>query len=49
MEDLQDYGYETVPELVRTQKWAKAIVMESSKVKSVRWELDKNWFSQHGA
>lgn len=35
-------------ELAGIQKRAKAIVSESSKVKSVRWELDKNWLSQHG-
>jgi hypothetical protein len=35
-------------ELARIQKRAKAIVIESGKVKSIRWELDKNWLSQHG-
>ena len=34
--------------LARIQKRAKAIVMESGKVNSVRWEIDKNWLSQHG-
>ncbi len=35
-------------ELARIQKRAKTIVMESGKVNNVRWELDKNWLSQHG-
>jgi hypothetical protein len=35
-------------ELARIQKRAQAIVMDSGKVKSVRWELDKDWLSQHG-
>ncbi len=35
-------------ELARIQKRAKTIVMESGKVNSVRWELDKNWLNQHG-
>ena len=35
-------------ELARRQKRAKTIVMESGKVNSVRWELDKNWLNQHG-
>ena len=35
-------------ELARIQKRAQAIVMNSGKVKSVRWELDKDWLSQHG-
>jgi len=39
---------EAQQELARIQKRAKAIVMESAKVNSVRWELDKNWLSQHG-
>jgi len=35
-------------ELAEIQKRAKAIVIESGKAKSVRWELDKNWLIQHG-
>jgi hypothetical protein len=35
-------------ELARIQKRAQAIVIESGKVNSVRWELDKNWLIQHG-
>jgi hypothetical protein len=39
---------EAQQELARIQKRAKAIVLESVNVKSVRWELDKSWLSQHG-
>jgi hypothetical protein len=39
---------EAQQELARIQKRAKAIVMELGKVNSVRWQLDKNWLSQHG-
>jgi len=39
---------EAQQELANIQKRAKEIVMESDKVKSVRWKLDKNWLSQHG-
>ena len=35
-------------ELARIQKRAQAIVMESGKVNSVRWELDKDWLNLHG-
>ncbi len=35
-------------ELAEIQKKAMAIVMESGKVKNVRWELDKDWLRQHG-
>lgn len=35
-------------ELARIQKRAKAIVIESGRVKSMRWELDKNWMRDHG-
>ncbi|MBU1192046.1 MAG: hypothetical protein KKE76_10055 [Gammaproteobacteria bacterium] len=35
-------------EMARVQKRATAIVMESGKVTSIQWELDKNWLSQHG-
>jgi len=34
--------------LATVQKRAKAIVLESDKVREVRWELDKNWLSQYG-
>jgi len=34
--------------LAQIQKRAKAIVVESGKATSVRWELDKDWLSQHG-
>jgi nitrogen fixation-related uncharacterized protein len=34
--------------LAEIQKQVKAIVMKSEKVNSIRWELDKNWLSQHG-
>lgn len=34
--------------LAEIQKRVKAIVMQSGKVKGIRWELDKNWLSQHG-
>lgn len=34
--------------LAEIQKQVKAIVMKSDKVKGIRWELDKNWLSQHG-
>lgn len=39
---------EAQQELARIQKRAKAIVLESVNVKSVRWELDKSWLSQQG-
>ena len=39
---------EAQQQLAEIQQWAKAIVMESGKVKSVRWELDNNWLRQHG-
>jgi hypothetical protein len=35
-------------ELARIQKRAQAIVIESGKMKGVRWELDKDWLIQHG-
>ncbi|MCP3672157.1 MAG: hypothetical protein GY814_17350 [Gammaproteobacteria bacterium] len=35
-------------ELAQTQKRAKAIVIESDLAVSVRWELDRDWISQHG-
>ncbi len=34
--------------LAQIQKRAKAIVMKSDKAISIRWELDKDWLSQHG-
>jgi len=34
--------------LAQIQKRAKAIVMQSDKASNVRWELDKDWLSQHG-
>ncbi len=34
--------------LAQIQKRAKAIVIESDKAVSVRWELDRDWISQHG-
>jgi len=34
--------------LATVQKQAKALVLSSPKVKSVRWELDKKWLSQYG-
>lgn len=39
---------EAQQELAKIQKRAKSIVMESGKVKSVQWELDKNWLIQNG-
>ncbi|MEN8180193.1 MAG: glutamate-ammonia-ligase adenylyltransferase [Pseudomonadota bacterium] len=35
-------------ELARIQKRAKEILMQSDSVNSIRWELDKDWLSQHG-
>lgn len=35
-------------ELAKVQKRAKAVVTESGRVENIRWELDKNWLSQHG-
>ncbi len=34
--------------LAHVQKRVAAIVEGSDKVKRVRWELDRNWLSQHG-
>ena len=34
--------------LAEKQKQVKAIVLTSGKVKSLRWELDRNWLNQHG-
>lgn len=34
--------------LVRVQKRAAAIVLESGEIRSVRWRLDRNWLSRHG-
>lgn len=35
-------------EMARVQKQAKRIVLESGKVKRVRWELDRQWLSSRG-
>ncbi len=35
-------------DLAQVQKRAMAIVLESGKVKRVRWELDRDWLSRHG-
>ncbi len=36
-------------ELARIQQKARAIVMASAKARSVKWQLDKNWLTMHGA
>lgn len=35
-------------ELATIQKRVQEVVMQSGKVKSVRWELDRDWLGEHG-
>lgn len=35
-------------QLAEVQKRAKQIVIESGKVKQIRWELDRQWLTDHG-
>ena len=35
-------------EMARIQERARTLVLESGKVKQVRWELDSNWLTRHG-
>jgi len=35
-------------ELADIQKRVRTVVMKSNEINRVQWELDRNWFSQHG-